>query len=147
MERLTNAAWHAVVGFRMDDADAKDAVAATFLRLAEHLDRIREPAKLPGWIISAARREAYAILRSQRRLDRSIDVPEVAVHVDHGRDVDSDELRAAMWAGLQRLSERCRHLLSLLTADPAPKYEEIREELGMPHGSIGPTRRGCLGPR
>jgi DNA-directed RNA polymerase specialized sigma24 family protein len=35
-------------------------------------------------------------------------------------------------------------LLSLLTATPAPSYVEIARVMGVPVGSIGPTRARCL---
>jgi hypothetical protein len=38
----------------------------------------------------------------------------------------------------------CRRLLRALLADPAPSYEEVSAGLGMPIGSIGPTRGRCL---
>jgi hypothetical protein len=42
------------------------------------------------------------------------------------------------------LSQRCRELLSLLIADPPAGYTQISAALGMPVGSIGPTRARCL---
>jgi DNA-directed RNA polymerase specialized sigma24 family protein len=35
-------------------------------------------------------------------------------------------------------------LLELLMADPPASYIEISSQLGLPVGSIGPTRRRCL---
>jgi len=42
------------------------------------------------------------------------------------------------------LDERCRRLLRVLCAHNAPGYAHIATELGMPIGSIGPTRARCL---
>jgi DNA-directed RNA polymerase specialized sigma24 family protein len=50
----------------------------------------------------------------------------------------------ALWDAFARLPERDQALLRLLTADPAPSYEEISAALDMPIGSIGPTRARCL---
>ena len=59
------------------------------------------------------------------------------------RLIDS-ELRDALRRALQRLPPSCRELLLLLMAEPPLSYEEIGEVLGIPHGSIGPTRARCL---
>jgi DNA-directed RNA polymerase specialized sigma24 family protein len=46
---------------------------------------------------------------------------------------------------LLTLEERCRRLLTMLFyAEARPAYGEISAELGIPEGSIGPTRNRCL---
>ncbi|MQS11454.1 sigma-70 family RNA polymerase sigma factor [Streptomyces kaniharaensis] len=42
------------------------------------------------------------------------------------------------------LPGRCPQLIAALAEDPPPTYQEISERLGMPRGSIGPTRSRCL---
>jgi DNA-directed RNA polymerase specialized sigma24 family protein len=56
-----------------------------------------------------------------------------------------DADRAALvWRALDRLSARCRELLRVLMASPPPSYAEVAAALGLPLGSIGPTRARCL---
>jgi DNA-directed RNA polymerase specialized sigma24 family protein len=44
------------------------------------------------------------------------------------------------------LDERCRKLVQMLFYQAqAPSYVEIAAALGIPEGSIGPTRARCLG--
>jgi DNA-directed RNA polymerase specialized sigma24 family protein len=45
---------------------------------------------------------------------------------------------------LERLGERCRQLLHALFSGDSPGYEAIATRLGLPIGSIGPTRARCL---
>jgi hypothetical protein len=45
---------------------------------------------------------------------------------------------------MSRLSARCQILLRTLACSPDASYEEISAALGMPVGSIGPTRARCL---
>ena len=132
--------------FRLDQADANDVVQTTWLRLVEHLDRIEDPARLVGWLVTTARREALRVLRRGNRerpaaedsaLDRADDAPPV----DTGLLVD--ESNRAVWAAYRELPERCRQLLRIAVYEPRA-YDEISELLGMPVGSIGPTRRRCL---
>lgn len=51
---------------------------------------------------------------------------------------------AALWDAFGGLTGRCRELLRVLMAAPPPSYEEVATALGMPVGSIGPTRARCL---
>lgn len=46
---------------------------------------------------------------------------------------------------VERLEPRCRQLIELLfLTEPEPSYAEIGRRLGIPIGSIGPTRGRCL---
>jgi DNA-directed RNA polymerase specialized sigma24 family protein len=52
----------------------------------------------------------------------------------------AQDVRAAM----SRLPTEQQQLLELLMADPPVSYAEISDQLGLPVGSIGPTRGRCL---
>jgi DNA-directed RNA polymerase specialized sigma24 family protein len=54
------------------------------------------------------------------------------------------ELNAAVAAAFARLAPEDQRLLRLLTADPPIGYDAISEILGIPTGSIGPTRKRLL---
>ena len=128
--------------FRLDVADAGDVVQTTWLRLVEHLDRIEDPTRLVGWLVTTARREA---LRAGR--ERPAGEESVLDRADASAPLDArlllDERDRALWAAYERLSERCRQLLRVAVYEPQA-YDEISETLGIPVGSIGPTRRRCL---
>ena len=146
VNRLKRVAWRAIAGFDLAPEDRNDAFAATFFRLNERLDTIREPAKLPGWVATTARNEVHTLLRARRRLRATDphDLPAVGqAPVDDDR-LAREELRAAVRDAFSSLSERCQELLRLATLDPPLSYAEIGDALGMPHGSIGPTRQRCL---
>ena len=49
-----------------------------------------------------------------------------------------------LWRHTAELSERCQHLLRVLAFSDRPDYRHISDELGIPVGSIGPTRGRCL---
>ena len=143
-EQLRVVAWRVIAMFRLPRADAEDALAATFFRLADNLDRVREPAALPGWVATTAKREVYAIFRSRRNVASVAQVPTVGVSGDIDRGLFREEQHAALAAAFARLSKPCQDLLRLLTIDPPLSYAEIGEILDKPHGSIGPERRRCL---
>src|SRR5262245_21702635 len=54
VRRLERVVWKAVNMMTTDDEVRKDAFAATWLRLVERLNTIREPEKLPGWLTTTA---------------------------------------------------------------------------------------------
>lgn len=132
--------------FRLDAADASDVVQTTWLRLVEHLDRIEDPSRLVGWLVTTARREALRVLRRGGR-ERPAGEESVLDRADDAPPVDTalllDERDQVLWTAFQELPEKCRRLLRIAVVEPEA-YEEISAVLGMPVGSIGPTRRRCL---
>lgn len=144
--RLENVAWHSIGAFGLSSEDRQDAFSATFFRLFEKLDTIREPDKLPGWVATTARNEARTIIRGRQRqvptdLDDS-DLPSVSLDPIAG--LVAEQRALALRAALGNLSEQCRDLLLLLMTDPPLAYSEVSEMLGVPQGSLGPTRQRCL---
>ena len=54
---------------------------------------------------------------------------------------------AGLWQAFTRLSERCQQILRLLVVIPEsgpPSYQLAAQALGLPTGSLGPTRGRCL---
>jgi DNA-directed RNA polymerase specialized sigma24 family protein len=56
----------------------------------------------------------------------------------------ADERDQVVRDALSRLPRRSQRLLELLMADPPVSYADISNEMGLPVGSIGPTRGRCL---
>ena len=54
------------------------------------------------------------------------------------------ERHAAPREAFTRLPAPWQQLITMLIADPPVPYTEISARLGIPVGSIGPTRRRCL---
>lgn len=147
VERFSGLVWSVARSHRLSDADAADVSQTTWLRLAEHLHRLRDPAKVASWLATTARNESLRTLRRSARV--------VPVDVDFDADLDRsapaadgrillEERDAALWEAFDQLPDPCRALLRTLIADPAPSYAEISAALGMPVGSIGPRRARCL---
>jgi RNA polymerase sigma factor (sigma-70 family) len=138
--------WAATRAHRLDHADAADVVQATFVRLVEHLGSLQQPERVGAWLATTARRECLAVLRQRGRMiprgdalpDRVDDQPE------HSAALFDAERDATLWAAFGRLRASDQALLRMLMADPAPSYDEIHLALGMPIGSIGPTRARAL---
>jgi DNA-directed RNA polymerase specialized sigma24 family protein len=56
----------------------------------------------------------------------------------------ASEQHSILWQAFAALPPSCQRLLRVLMADPPPSYQEAAAALGMPIGSIGPTRGRCL---
>jgi len=128
---------------RLSPADGDDVGQTVWLRLVEHLGALRDPAALPGWIRTTARNECLRLLAARGRT-RVVDP--LAGGLDSVTDDLTDaellaaERRQALRDALAELPEGRRELLLLMLVDPPLAYDEISRRLGIPIGSIGPTR-------
>lgn len=137
--------------YRLGEHDVADIAQTVWLHLVEHLGELREPAALPGWLVSTTRHECARLLSRrgrQRPFDPLIPFEGDQVTPDIAGDVADDLERAsrqeALLAGFAELSDSDRRLLLLLVADPPLSYAEISDRLQIPIGSIGPTRGRAL---
>jgi RNA polymerase sigma factor (sigma-70 family) len=152
-KRGDESAWHAIVqrftrrlsrivrSERVSSADVDDIVQMTFVRLYEHLDAVRDANALPGWLATTARREMLRKCgRTSREVPFDADVIESIPEPEACDEQPSRELVAAFEHALERLPDRQRDLMRLLSSEAEPSYDEISRRLPMPVGSIGPTR-------
>jgi RNA polymerase sigma factor (sigma-70 family) len=146
VERYEGMLWGIARSHRLDEASASDVVQTTWLRLVEHVDALRNPDALAGWLATTARNECLRVLRHQARQVPTEDdrIPADSVPpVDDARLLAA-ERDAALWRAFAKLTARCQSLLRMLATEPTPSYDEIGAALGMAVGSIGPTRGRCL---
>lgn len=128
---------------------AEDVVQNTWLKLVEHATSIADPQSVLKWLITTTKRDAWTLSSRSRR-------EEPGTH-DDVRDLEPDEISpspeaavlaaeegSVVWAHFARLPERCRTLLRAIAFADRPDYAHVAEALGMPIGSIGPTRGRCL---
>jgi RNA polymerase sigma factor (sigma-70 family) len=138
----------------LDEQTAGDVFQTVFLRLLQHLPRIADPARLQAWIVTTAKREAWlqrhlgarAVSMTTAEPDPADDALHAIADSAPGPEdtVARWQLLAQVQRGLERLGERCRQLLLALFGSDPLGYEDIAARLGMPIGSIGPTRARCL---
>lgn len=133
---------------RLVGQDAEDVSQILWLRLVEHLKDIREPRALPGWIRTTTRNECVQVLTRGKRTVPVGFAVEPRAEQWVGAAVDDDLLRAerhqTLLQAMAELPDHQRELLTLMVADPPLSYAEISRRLGMPIGSIGPTRARAL---
>ena len=138
--------WSIARAHRLSPADAADVSQTTWLRLAEHLGRIRDPERVGGWLAATARNESLRLLRrSQRELP--LGRRRAGAGSDDGavarRAARRERARHGALGGVRQLPARCQSLLRVLMADEPPAYEDVSAALDMPIGSIGPRARAA----
>jgi RNA polymerase sigma factor (sigma-70 family) len=154
VEGLAPLVWSVVRAHGLSDADGHEVFQTTWLRLAQHLERIREPDRVGSWLASTARHECLNIIKAARRVSPTGD-PEVFDRMAHDSGPEDELIRSEeaaakaeqvrlLWQAFEELSEACRRLLRVLMASPRPHYHEVSAALGIPVGGIGPTRQRCL---
>ena len=144
---LTPLLWHVGRAQGLDQPSCADVVQTTWLNLLRSLADIHTPAALTAWLVTATKREAWRVRDSQRNellagdetfadlLDPSTGPAEQALVTDQ---------RRRLWKAVDQLSARCQQLLRVVAFTPRPDYAKVADRLGMPRGSIGPTRGRCL---
>ena len=149
VERYSPLVWSICARYQLSRPDTDDVGQGVWLMLVEHIGNLRQPAALPGWLATTTRNECLRVLRTASRYDPDglpaddlipPDLDERAVE----DDLIEAELNAALRAAFAELPDACHTLLSMLIQDPSPSYAEVSSALGMPVGSIGPTRARCL---
>jgi RNA polymerase sigma factor (sigma-70 family) len=146
VDRYSKVVWAAARAYRLNDADAGEVYSETWKLLVENLDGIREPDRIGAWLVTTARREALRLCRHNQRVTPTEDAA-----LERGSEPDV-VLEAVLRSERQQLLQQARselstewaRLIGLLTTEPPTPYETISETLGMPIGSIGPTRGRCL---
>jgi RNA polymerase sigma factor (sigma-70 family) len=138
--------WAVTRSYRLGYADAADVAQTTWLRLLEHLDALNDATRVGAWLATTARRECLRVLREGRRkVFYGDELPEEAASdPEFDTALLAEERDGALWRAFERLRAGDRALLRMLMADPRPAYEEVSAALGLPVGSIGPTRARAL---
>ena len=139
----------------LSQADAEEVFQATWIALFEQIGLIRQPGALGSWIITTAQRQVWRVQRRSLRrhehasLEAAANAP--APTSAPGEQAERLERERLVREALDELRPRCRDLLTRLFLTPPPagegqrtSYAEIARDLGMPIGSIGPTRLRCL---
>jgi RNA polymerase sigma factor (sigma-70 family) len=116
------------------------------LALVRSASTIAEPNAVLQWLLVTARREAWRAVRQTDRVEaRDLDPDELTTTPDLVPDQVLDRAdQRRLWQHIQDLPERCRRLLRVIAFADRPDYARVAESLGMPIGSVGPTRGRCL---
>jgi RNA polymerase sigma factor (sigma-70 family) len=134
-------------GYRLAPHEVDDVVQACWVALFDSIHTVREPLGIAGWLATAARRQSMRARQREVRevlvgaplLDNQPAAECVEAQLIHAER--ADVLRRAVG----RLPGRQRVVLESLIEEPGRSYAEVSHGLGVPVGSIGPTRERAIG--
>jgi RNA polymerase sigma factor (sigma-70 family) len=145
------------VRYGLSQSEVEDVGQEVFWALAQQLERVEDPERLVGWLLTTARRVSWRLLQRRRyeQPDAAADLSDseflsgnlvgMVQSPSYTELVSGWDRQAALQTGFARLGGRCRELLRMIFLDlDEPSYEQISKRLAMPKGSIGPTRNRCL---
>jgi RNA polymerase sigma factor (sigma-70 family) len=144
---VTPILWHTARAQRLDQISAEDVVQTTWLALVRSADSISDPQAVLQWLIVTTRREAWRVAKRSDRDQPYEFEPDDVVAVPQERPEERvlrDDGAGRLWQHVAQLPERCRALLRVIAFADRPDYAAVATALGMPIGSIGPTRGRCL---
>lgn len=130
--------------------DASDAVQLTWLRCLEHIDQLTDADKLSGWLVTICRRECIRLATKARR-EVPLSAPDMAPLIDDRREECDPYAEAAvrdqrkrLYVAIMGLPGRQRTVLVELLRREDQSYLDLSRRLGLPVGSIGPTRQRAV---
>jgi RNA polymerase sigma factor (sigma-70 family) len=137
------------LNYGLSHDDAADISQLTFTILIQSLDKLHEDSRLGPWLATIARRHTWRWLKRVHREStgeyEDLAASAVLLGKSSASPIDRWELLEWLNYGLALIGERCHDLLLALYFDPQePSYDEVAARLGMPVGSLGPTRARCL---
>ena len=135
-------------GYRLPDSTCDDIFQGVFSLLFQNLGGLRDTRTLAKWLITTAQRECWRAAQSNSTAaSRLTNFPPGGLSPDEPApdELERWERRIAVQRALTRLGGPCERLLrALFMNTDRPNYSDIASSLGIPTGSIGPSRARCL---
>ena len=134
--------------YRLGDSACDDIFQGVFSLLFQNLASLRDTRTLAKWLMTTTRRECWRLAQSDARAasrPAELPTPDAASDEPAPSDLERWERRVAVQQALTQLGGQCERLLrALFVNTDHPNYANIAASLGIPAGSIGPTRARCL---
>lgn len=139
---VTPPLWAIARSAGLDHQEAEDALQTVWIALVRNADSVADPRAVFAWLITTTRRTAWRTARRPHMAELADAVADPRPGPAESAEA-SDEGRR-LWRHVAALSPRCQALLRVIAYASTPDYATISTALGMPVGSIGPTRGRCL---
>lgn len=138
----------------LNEDEAAEIFQDVFTTLFEKLNDIEDPERLQAWLVTTTRRRTLRTISRLPERGRAADSPNDdltrAEAIQDPSPLPDEQLlileeQHQIRTAVSQLDERCQTLVRLLfyQREP-PSYAEVAQVLGIPEGSIGPTRARCL---
>ena len=149
VERYAPLVWSICRRHELSDANAANVNQNVWLQLMSQLDKIGDPAAVPGRLATTTRRECLRVRRAARGPHAAGYLPDTQTISDQQAEIPEQEVltaerHAALREALARLPPCCQQLIGMLIEDPPVPYAQISATLSIPVSSIGPRRKRCL---
>jgi RNA polymerase sigma factor (sigma-70 family) len=141
IRKYQNLIYSVPIHYRFSAQDAADVFQSVCVILLKKLNTLRSAETLSSWLYVTTRRACWKMAKK-----KSVEV-ELEEGVGGSIESKGEELvlQHQVRVGMEQLSDKCRELLNALYySEPPLSYDEITARLGIPGGSIGPTRARCL---
>jgi RNA polymerase sigma factor (sigma-70 family) len=135
--------------YGLGEEDAAEVFQNVCRALYRGLPRLKVAAGLTRWVVVTTQRQTRDVAVRRRR-----EVPDVDEALGKARldpaplpDEVLEEMqsRVEIRAALECLNDRCAEILKCLYLEKEPlSYKEVALRLGIPEGTVGPTRARCL---
>jgi RNA polymerase sigma factor (sigma-70 family) len=135
-------------GLSAEDAD--DAVQLTWLRCLEHINQLSDAERLNGWLVAVCRRECIRLATKARAEVPFTDLKMAQLIDDRRQECDPCAEAALrdqydrLYQAIAALPKRQRTVLIELLRREDQSYLTLSRRLGIPVGSIGPTRQRAV---
>lgn len=136
VERYHRPAYHSAYAVLGNAGDAEEIAQETFVQVFQKLDRLREPAALPGWVWRIARDTALKHIRKHKRVKAVGDAPDVATEsAGPHMSLVAGENKAALLAALGTLPDEMREALLMRFWEDLD-YDAMARRTGVAAGTL-----------
>ena len=136
--------WSTCRKYAPDEDDAARVSQTVWLRLVDHLDKVHDPAELPGWLVTTSQQECTRVRQARSPQARGQALGPQAVVGEAEHELILAQHHAALRGAFTQLSPRCQRLISMLSAEPPVPLPEISTMLGIPVESVRSECSRCL---
>jgi RNA polymerase sigma factor (sigma-70 family) len=144
VERYGRLVYSIPLRYGLSGADADDVFQNVFTIVLRRLGSLRNQASLTAWLITITQRESQRQGKGSQPHDELDETVEDAT-TPPPEQVQTWERQHIVHQTLDQLDPRCRELLKALFLETTTvSYDKIAKRLGIPLGSIGPTRARCF---
>lgn len=141
IRKYQNLIYSVPIRYHFSLQDSADVFQTVCVILLKNLKTLRNVETLSTWLYVTTRRQCWKMAKKTSKEVELEEFDDAVVEPESEKLVLQHQVRV----GLEQLSDKCRDLLkALYYSDPPLSYEQITENMGIPYGSIGPTRARCL---
>lgn len=145
VERYERLVYSVALKARLSPSDSDDVFQSVFISLYRNLSQLKDQQRLSAWLITTTHRESWRVARRRQRTLSSEEAEALEPVTVSPDELEAQERQQLVREGLRELGGPCEALLgALFLGADEPVYDEVAKQLGIPVGSIGPTRARCL---